>query len=164
MKNSSNLEILYKFMLISDFIRYVDAVYMNICQFKSTTDFCYMINKASVSWTSKQQSITAKSTTESEYITLSETEKQTVWLHHLLYVLWKSHVYMKKLTLIYVNNQDSIDLSVNLIFHFQIKHIQVWYHAIQEYIENSEIRVQFLSTDWMLADSLIKELDHVKFM
>jgi len=118
----------------------------------------------SVSWTSKQQSITAQLTIKSEYITLSKTEKQTVWLHHLLYVLQKSHVYIKKLTLIYVNNQDLIDLSVNSIFHSQIKHIQVQYHAIWEYIENSEIRIQFLSTNQMLADDLIKELDHVKFM
>ena len=84
-----------------------------------------MINGAPVSWTSKQQSITAQLTTESEYITLSEAEKQAVWLHHLLYVLWKSHVYMKKLTLIYADNQGSIDLSVNPVFHSRIKHIQV---------------------------------------
>src|SRR5947207_643225 len=76
---------------------------------------------------------------------------------------YKIHVYTKKSTLIYVNNQDSIDLSANLVFHSQIKHIQVQYHAIQEYIKNSKIRIQFLSTDQMLADSLIKELDHVKF-
>ena len=74
-------------MLISDLIEYADAAYVNICQFKSTTDFCYTINGVPVSWTSKQQSITAQSTTESEYITLSKAGKQAVWLHHLLYVL-----------------------------------------------------------------------------
>ena len=147
----------------SSLVRYMNVIYMNIYQFKSTTGFCYMINEAPVSWTSKWQSITAQLTTESEYIALSKAEKQAVWLHHLLYALQKSHVYTKKLTLIYANNQDSIDLSVNLVFHSQIKHIQVQYHAIQEYIENDEIRIQFLSTNQMLADSLIKKLDHVKF-
>ena len=87
LKNSSNLEILYKFTSVSDLVEYADAAYINAYQFKSTTDFCYMINEVSVSLTSKWQSITAQSIIELEYITLSKTGKQAVWLHHLLYVL-----------------------------------------------------------------------------
>ena len=49
LKSSSNLEILYKFMPVSNLVKYADAAYMNIYQFKLTTGFCYMINKASVS-------------------------------------------------------------------------------------------------------------------
>ena len=63
LKSSFNLEILYKFTSVSNFVRYADAAYMNACQFKSTTGFCYTINEAPVSWTSKQQSTTAQSTT-----------------------------------------------------------------------------------------------------
>ena len=150
-------------MPVSNLVGYADAAYMNARQFKSTTGFCYTINGAPVSWTSKWQSITAQLTIESEYIALSEAGKQAVWLCHLLYALRKSHVYMEKSTLIYANNQGSIDLSANPVFHSRTKHIQVWYHAIQEYIENGEIRVQFLPMNWMLADGLIKGLDHVKF-
>ena len=82
---------------------------------------------------------------------------------HLLYTLQKFQVYKKKATIIYKNNQNSINLSANSIFHSWTKHIHVRYHAIQEYIENGEIRVIFISTDQMLADGLTKELDHVKF-
>ena len=49
LKSSSNLEILYKFMSVSDLIKYADAAYTNAHQFKSTTDFCYMINEVPVS-------------------------------------------------------------------------------------------------------------------
>ena len=49
LKSSSNLEILYKFTLVSNLVKYADAAYVNTCQFKSTTGFCYTINKASVS-------------------------------------------------------------------------------------------------------------------
>ena len=163
LKGSPNLGILYKSTPVSDLVGYADAAYANARQFKSTTGFCYMINGAPVSWTSKRQSITAQSTTESEYIALSEAGKQAVWLRHLLYALRKSHVYTKKSTLIYADNQGSIDLSANPVFHSRTKHIQVRYHAIREYIENGEIRVQFLPTDRMLADGLTKGLDHVKF-
>ena len=161
MCDSSQLEILYK--IIDNLINYVDAAYMNVRQFRSTTGFCYIIDEASVIWMSKQQSITAQSTTESEYIMLNEIAKQAIWLCHLLYALQKSHVYRKKATLIYENNQDSINLSVNSVFHSWTKHIQIRYHTIQEYIENNEIRIEFISMNHMLADDLIKELNHIKF-
>lgn len=131
-------------------------------KYGSTTGFLYMISGAPVSWTSKQQSITAKSTTKSEYIALGEAGKQAIWLRHLLYALRKSYIYNKKATTIYEDNKGSIDLSTNPVFHSRTKHIQVRYHAIWEYIENGEIRVQFIPTDKMLADNLAKGLDHVK--
>jgi hypothetical protein len=163
LKGSPNLGILYKSTPVSNLVGYTNAAYANARQFKSTTSFCYTINGAPVSWTSKRQSITAQSTTESEYIALSEAGKQAVWLRHLLYALRKSHVYTEKPTTIYADNQGSINLSANPIFHSRTKHIQVRYHAIREYIENNEIRVQFIPTDRMLADGLTKGLDHVKF-
>jgi len=122
-----------------------------------------LISGAPVSWTSKRQSITAQSTTESEYIALSEAGKQAVWLRHLLYALQRPHVYREKSTIVYADNQGSIDLSANPVFHSRTKHIQVRYHAIREYIENGEIRVEFVPTDRMLADGLTKGLDRVKF-
>ncbi len=122
-----------------------------------------MIGGAPVSWTSKRQSITAQSTTESEYIALNEAGKQAVWLRHLLYSLRKPQVYKQEPTVIYGDNRGSIDLSANPIFHSRTKHIQVRYHAIREYIENGEIRVEFIPTDRMLADGLTKGLDRVKF-
>ena len=163
LRGSPNLGITYKSTPVGNLIGYADAAYANACQFKSTTDFCYMISRAPVSWTSKQQSITAQSTTESEYIALREAGKQAVWLRHLLYALRKPQVYKEKATIIYGDNQGSIDLSANPIFHSRTKHIHVRYHAIREYIENGEIRVIFIPTDRMLADGLTKGLDRVKF-
>ena len=69
--------------------------------------------------------ITAQSTTESEYMTLVNAVKQAIWLHHLLYVMQKLKIYEKKMTTIYENNKDSLNLTANLVFHSQIKHIQV---------------------------------------
>ncbi len=74
--DSPQLEILYK--LTGDLISYADAAYANTQLFRSTMGFCFMISRAPVSWTSKQQSITAQFTTESEYIALNEAGKQAV--------------------------------------------------------------------------------------
>jgi len=39
----------------------------------------------------------------------------------------------------------------------------VRYHAIQNYIERGEISIQYIQTNDMLADSLTKPLNRVKF-
>ena len=44
-----------------------------------------------------------------------------------------------------------------------MKHIQVRYHAIREFVKQEEIELQYIPTDVMLADGLIKALDRVKF-
>ena len=75
----------------------------------------------------------------------------------------KSEIYEKKITTIYKNNKDFLNLTVNLIFHFWIKHIQIWYHAIQNYIEREEIQLQYIQIDKMLVNSFIKALNWVKF-
>src|SRR5204863_9121433 len=109
------------------------------------------------------QMVTAQLTIESKYMTLTDAVKQAIWLCHLLYTVRKSEIYEKKMTTIYENNKDSLNLTVNPVFHSQIKHIQVQYHAIQDYIERREIQLQYIQTDKMLADDLIKALNWVKF-
>jgi len=61
--------------------------------------------------------ITAQSTTESKYMTLADAVKQAIWLHHLLYAVRKLEIYEKKMTTIYRNNKDSLNLTANLVFH-----------------------------------------------
>ena len=63
------------------------------------------------------------------------------------------------MTTIYENNKDSLNLTVNLVFHSQTKHIQVQYHAIQDYVERREIQLQYIQINKMLADSLTKSLN-----
>ena len=67
------------------------------------------------------------------------------------------------MTTIYEDNKDSLDLTANSVFHSWIKHIQVQYHAIRDYVNRGEIQLQYIQTNKMLADGLIKALDQVKF-
>ena len=94
---------------------------------------------------------------------LTDAAKQTIWLHHFLYAIEKSEIYKKKIITVYKNNIDFLNLIVNLIFHSRIKHIQIWYHTIQNYIERDKIQIQYVQINEMLADSLIKALNHIKF-
>ncbi len=142
---------------------FADAAYANARKFKSTTGFLALIANGPVTWTSRKQTVTAQSTTESEYMALADAAKQAIWLRHLLYAVRKPEVYGKKMTTIYGDNKGSLDLTANPVFHSRTKHIQVRYHAIRDYVERGEIRLQYIQTDEMLADGLTKALDRVKF-
>ena len=59
-------------------IGFADAAYANARESRSTLGNCFLITGGPVTWTSQKQSITAQSTTESEYISLSDATKQVI--------------------------------------------------------------------------------------
>jgi len=84
-----------------------------------------------VTWYSKRQSITALSSTEVEYIALSETAREARWLRSLFKELGFEQVLP---TEIRGNNEGSIAMSKNPQFHKRAKHIGVHYHSIREQV------------------------------
>jgi hypothetical protein len=67
-----------------------------------------------ISWKSKKQSIVSQSSTEAEYLAMTSTTKEIVWLHWLLADM---RVSLSHLTLMYCDNQSSIQIAHNLFFH-----------------------------------------------
>lgn len=142
-------------------VTYTDSAYTNSVRNHSTTRFVFMINGSLVCWNSRKQMVTAQSSTEAEYMAISEAAKQAVWIRHFLYSIGKEVMYKMVLTTIYKDNQGAIKLADNPVNHLKTKHIAVCYHAIQEHIANSEIRLEYLLMDQMVANSLTKATNHV---
>ncbi|KAJ9556748.1 hypothetical protein OSB04_011362 [Centaurea solstitialis] len=51
---------------------------------RSTTEFCFFLGDSLISWRSKKQSLTARSSTEAEYRALADTSQYLIWLRWLL--------------------------------------------------------------------------------
>ena len=94
---------------------------------KSTTGYVYTVGGTTFSWVSKLQEIVALSTTEAEYVAVTEASKEMIWLRSFLEELGHK---LGKRTL-YCDSQSAIHLAKNVIYHVRIKHIQVWYHFIR---------------------------------
>jgi hypothetical protein len=81
---------------------------------KSIIGFCIFLGDSLISWKSKKQSIVSQSLTEAENRAMTSTIKEIVWLHWLLADI---EVSLSHPTPIYCDNQNSIQIAHNLVFH-----------------------------------------------
>ena len=133
----------------------------NIDDFKSTSGYVFNIGSGAVSWASKKQDVVALSTTEAEYISLSVASCQALWLRNVLHEL---KCPQEKGTIMFCDNQSSISLSKNPVFHGRSKHINIKYHFIRELIKDGEVYIKYCKTQDQVADVFTKALKTDSFL
>ena len=127
---------------------------------RSTSGYVFKVANSTVSWCSKKQVTVAKSTTEAEYVALSQATQEAIYLRKLLADLGcKADL----LTVLYEDNQGAIEISRNPRFHNRTKHIDVTFHFIRERIASNEIKVVYCPSSDMLADIMTKGLTRNRF-
>ena len=122
---------------------------------KSRTGFVILIGSASIIWCSKLQSSTALSSTESEYLALSSTCQDVIWLRALMKEFgFNQH----QPTVIYQDNQSTITIAESDKNYPAIKHVELRYHFIRQKIKSQEVRLVKKATGEMTADIFTKQL------
>ena len=143
-------------------IIYSDADWVvNIRNWKSTTKSLIKIAEALIHWRSIKQTDISLSTTETEYIVISETVKNiiiTCKILHKLSIISKDFIF-----LLLINNTSTIAISENEKVTRNARHINIWYHHIQNLIEKKIIEISHILTGRMTADDLTKMLLSNKF-
>jgi len=127
---------------------------------KSIGAYTFVLNSGAISWISKKQQTVAKSTSEAEYMALSQAASEALWIRKFLSEL---NFYNQRPIMIYGDNQGSIKLSKNPQYHNRTKHIDNAHHFIRDYVESNHIQVNYIPTDKMIADILTKPLQRIKF-
>ena len=127
---------------------------------RSTSCYVFQINGCTISWSSKKQLSVAKSSTEDEYIALSTSSQQLIWLRRLLEDIGFAQ---SKPTVLFEDNQSAIELSKNPKFHSGTKQIDISYHFVRENVADKQIEVMYCLTEIMVADMFTKKLAKVKF-
>lgn len=61
------------------------------------------------------------------------------------------------------DNQESIALSHNSVFHARTKHIDIQHHYIRDEVASSRIDLQYVPTSEMIADGMTKAPIQAKF-
>ncbi|GJS62986.1 retrotransposon protein, putative, ty1-copia subclass, partial [Tanacetum coccineum] len=119
---------------------------------RSITGYAFLVQGCVVSWKATLQHVVALSTTEAEYMALTEAVKEAIWLRGLLRELG---VELNKVA-VNCDNQGAIHLSRNHVFHERTKHINVRYHFIREVLEAKTVEVLKVGTEHNVADALTK--------
>ena len=126
---------------------------------RSITGYVVKLASASISWTSHAQKTVATSSTEAEYMALSDCSRQVMWLKHMFNELGMP---IGKIP-ICTDNNGAIFMGSNPIQERRIKHIDVRYHYIRERVEEGDVEILRVDTDENPSDMFTKPLGHVKF-
>ena len=115
----------------------------------------FILEDAAITWKSQKQRTIALSSTEAEYMAITEADKEAIWIQSLYSeITGKEH----KLQIIPVDNQGAMKLAKNPQFHNRTKHIDIRYHFIRETIESDLVELQYVQTEDNIADILTKAL------
>lgn len=128
---------------------------------KSNSGHVFMVNGATVCWSSRKQQLVALSTCEAEFIALSEACRAASWIRRLLIDL-KQRV--QKATTIHEDNQSCLKLiEEEERLSERSKHIDTRFHFVKDYVKGGLISCEYCPTEKMLADILTKPIPAKKF-
>lgn len=126
---------------------------------RSYSGFVFTMGNGPVSWESKKQRTVALSTTEAEYMALTEATKESI---HIARFLNEIGIRKRSPVPILNDNQGAQKLAKNPLFHSRTKHIDIRHHFIREAVKNGDVELRYLATEEMPADVLTKGLPRAK--
>ena len=94
------------------------------------------------------------STTEAEYVAVTEAGKEMVWLQSFLDELGKK----QHKGILYSDSQSAIFLAKNPAFHSRTKHIQLRYHFIRSLLDDGQLILEKIQGSENPGDMLTKDV------
>ncbi|XP_059221384.1 uncharacterized protein LOC131995997 [Stomoxys calcitrans] len=134
---------------------YSDSDWANdIDERRSMTGYICILQGGPIAWVSKHQPTIALFTTEAEYMALSATVQEVIWLRNLNAELNPQS--QDEPTEIYCDNQSAIHLASTNKYLARSKHIDVRHHLVREKKDQNIVNFVGIQTQFMVADNLTK--------
>jgi Reverse transcriptase (RNA-dependent DNA polymerase) len=122
---------------------------------KSVTGYAIYLQGCMVAWKSKSQWSVALSSSEAEYISISDITKDMLFVKQVLEFLEQDIIFPIN---IMVDNIGAIYMAENNMSNNQTKHVNTRYHFVRECIENGIIKVEFVRSENNDSDIFTKNL------
>ena len=122
----------------------------------SINSYVAILGGGAIAWSSKKQQTIALSTTEAEYMALTEGAKQLIWLRCFIQELG---IDQSQPTSLHSNNLGTIMLSQDATYYTHTKHINVAYHFICEKVASHKAALTYMPMKENIADILTKGLE-----
>ncbi|KAG8481449.1 hypothetical protein CXB51_026307 [Gossypium anomalum] len=121
---------------LSCMLWYVDADFAgDLDRRRSLTGYVFTIEGCAISWKATLQTTVALSTTEAEYMAITEACKEAIWLKGLFSELNED----LQINTVFCDSQSAIFLTKDQMFHERTKHIDVRYHFVRDIIASGDI-------------------------
>jgi hypothetical protein len=138
---------------------FADADFANGADAKSISGYACLLGESCIAWSSKKQSVVALSTTEAEYIALTHSAKEMVWLRQLLKDLGFD---VTEPATTFTDNLAAQTITHDPSYHARTKHINIAFHYIREKVVSNETTLIHVPSKENAADILTKGLDITK--
>eukprot|EP00253_Pinus_taeda_P002005 PITA_02005 len=132
----------------------------NVDDRRSITGYAFSLGSTVITWSSKKQNTISLSSAEAEYQAMCAATCQAVWLRRLLQDVREE---LTVTTTIRCDNQSSIKLANNPMFHKNTKHIDTQFHFVSEKVQSKEIHLEYCNTCDNVVDIFTKPLGKFKF-
>ncbi|MBW0468091.1 hypothetical protein O181_007806 [Austropuccinia psidii MF-1] len=123
---------------------------------RSTHGFLLLHGKNPILWQSKRQATVATSTAQAEYIALSFSVRECLWISNL----YRPLLYDPTPTLL-SDNKTAIGIATDSMSRKRTRHLFREFNLINEYITKGKISLQWVGTNEQMADILTKPLGHL---
>ena len=135
---------------------FVDSDYANRADARSIGGYAGVLGGGCVAWSSRKQRTVSLSTTEAEYIALTEGAKELIWLRRFLCDITLEQ---SDPTSLRSDNLGAITLASDATYHARTKHINVAYHFIRERVASNEAVLTYVQSKENPADIMTKALE-----
>lgn len=122
---------------------------------RSTSGVLVLLGGGPVIYKSKRQSTVALSSAEAEYISLALATQEVMWLRFLLNELG---LQLSGPSTILMDNKSAISMATNQGYTPRAKHIDLRAHFVRDYVQNKDIKLEYVPSEKQLADFLTKAI------
>jgi transposase InsO family protein len=122
---------------------------------KSFTGYCFMVHGGPATWNSHKQATVAHSTTDAEYMAISDASREAIARIQFFQELSIPSTPI----LILADSETALDIANGTaVNHRKAKHIDIKYHAIRHYIQEEKVVVNHIPSSENIADLFTKAL------
>ena len=142
-------------------VGYSDADFANnVDDRRSITGYVFLLAGAPLSWNTMTQHSTALSTMESEYYAVCKTTQEALYLRMLCE---ETGISVDRPLVIKEDNKSCISFSKDPGSHKRTKHIDYRHFFVRDQVNDGEITLDYVESEFQLADLFTKAFDTKRF-
>jgi hypothetical protein len=160
LKGTIGYRLVYRSDSLGQIHGYVDADWASdVIGRRSFSGYAFLMAGGAVTWSAKQQSTVATSSTEAEYVEMSFAAKEALWLIRVINQFTNLNGIIMK-----CDNQSAMVIASREAFSPRTKHIEVAYHFYREHVTSGLLVLEYVPSGENVADCLTKAVGRDKMV